>query len=98
MSEDPVTAQRLREGLPVIVALASLLLVVPRPRSGARNDIVGSRPVEANQTASCRIAVASTDATAIRTGARLRFQDAGGVPRAAPIWVRSFEKSTGFGW
>lgn len=28
MSEDPVTAQRLREGLPVIVALASLLLVV----------------------------------------------------------------------
>ncbi len=28
MSEDPVTAQRLREGLPVFVALASLLLVV----------------------------------------------------------------------
>jgi predicted PurR-regulated permease PerM len=28
VSEDPVTAQRLREGLPVIVALASLLLVV----------------------------------------------------------------------
>ena len=28
MSEDPVTAQRLREGLPVIVALASLLLIV----------------------------------------------------------------------
>jgi len=28
LSEDPVTAQRLREGLPVIVALASLLLVV----------------------------------------------------------------------
>ncbi|MBE7244924.1 MAG: AI-2E family transporter, partial [Actinomycetospora chiangmaiensis] len=28
MSEDPVTAQRLRHGLPVIVALASFLLVV----------------------------------------------------------------------
>ncbi|MCJ2058613.1 AI-2E family transporter [Methylobacterium sp. J-048] len=28
MSEDPVTAQRLREGLPVIVALASVLLVI----------------------------------------------------------------------
>jgi predicted PurR-regulated permease PerM len=28
VSEDPVTAQRLREGLPVIVALASMLLVV----------------------------------------------------------------------
>ncbi|SDN58419.1 Predicted PurR-regulated permease PerM [Methylobacterium phyllostachyos] len=28
MSEDPVTAQRLREGLPVFVALASLLLIV----------------------------------------------------------------------
>ncbi len=43
-----------------------------------------------------RYAFASNDAKAIR--ARLRGQDDGGVPRAAPIWVRSFEKSTGFGW
>ncbi|MGT2482223.1 hypothetical protein ACU4GR_33005 [Methylobacterium oryzae CBMB20] len=28
MSEDPVTAQRLRQGLPIFVALASILLVV----------------------------------------------------------------------